>query len=509
MSKEYKYNTLYQMLEDKAQEHPKRVAIFCQKSKIEYSKLKNYADSIATYLATFGIKPGDKVGLFMHNGWEFIATVFAISKVGAVFVPINTFIKSCELSFILKDSDIKLIFASDELLNIVKGSIIAVNLDKVVWVGDGDIGTRFNDISNLKNEVREFKRDLEDTAAIFYTSGTTGRPKGAVVTNKALISNATVASEHLKLTKRDRILLVLPIFHTYPFNTSLVVPIFAGSAIVVLKQLRPLERLFKEIILKKITILVGVPEVYNTIISKKLSWSFKTLNHIRLILSGSSSLRANTLVKLKKKFPRAKIIEGYGLTEATAFVSANPLDRQKVGSVGIPSKICKLKIINNNRIVKINEIGEIIVKGDNVITSYLNNDYSNIKNGWLYTGDMGYIDKDNFLYLIGRKSDIIISKGFNIYPKEIEDVLNKYPGVIKSAVIGESDKIFGEVPVAFLEVEDMQISIDKLKAYANGFLASYKVPKEFYIIDKIPVTVTGKTVRGQLADMLKKIKGKD
>ena len=509
MSKKYKYNTLYQILENKAQEHPKRVAIFCQKSKIEYNKLKKYVDSIATYLTTFGIKPGDRVGLFMHNSWEFIAIVFAVSKVGAVFVPINTYIKSCELSFILKDANIKLIFASDELQNIIKGSIVTASFGQVIWVGKGEEGARFDDILSLKNEVREVKQSIEDSAAIFYTSGTTGRPKGAIISNKAIISNATVAKEHLKLTKRDRTLLVLPMFHTYPFNTSVVLPIFSGSSIVLLKQVRPLNNLFKEIILKKVTVLIGVPEFYNAIASSKLSWSFKRLNSIRLIISGSSPLRANTFVKLKKKFPRAKIIEGYGLTEATAFVSANPLDKQKVGSVGVPSRICKLKIMNNSKEVKANEIGEIIVKGDNVIKSYLNDDHSNIKNGWLYTGDMGYIDTENFLYLIGRKSDVIISKGFNIYPKEIEDVLNKYPGVIKSAVIGETNKIFGEIPVAFLEVEDMQISIDKLKAYANGFLASYKVPKEFYIIDKIPVTVTGKTVRGQLADMLKKIKGKD
>jgi len=509
MKSSYKYKTLYQILEAKAKEQPKKVAIFCQKDKLEYSKLKKYVDALATYLATSGIKEGDRIGLFMNNSWEYVVTLFAVSKVGAVFVPINTFIKSCELSYILKDADVKLIFASDELESIIKGSIATINFEKIIWVGCNNKGIRFTDLITTTDLVRERKREFDDIAAIFYTSGTTGKPKGAIITNKAIISNATVAQQHIKFTKKDKVLILLPMFHTYPFNAGIVLPIFAGSSIVILKQIRPLTKLFKEIILKRITIFVGVPEIYNTIASTKLSWSFKRLNNIRLIISGSSSLKPNIFVKLQKKFPRAKIIEGYGLTEASAFVSANPLDRQKVGSVGVPSNICTLKIINNNKEVKTNEIGEIIVKGDNVIESYLNEEISNIKDGWLYTGDMGYLDKDNFLYLIGRKSDIIISKGFNIYPKEIEDVLNKYSGVIKSAVIGAPNKICGEVPIAFLEVEDKQICIEKLKNYASGFLADYKVPKEFYIIDKIPVTVTGKTVRGQLADMLKKIKGKD
>jgi len=500
--KKYFANTLYEMLAKNAELYPNKTVLIDGKVKLSFKKLKNYTDSIATYLLDYGIKPKDRVGIFMDNCWEYVAIIFAISKVGGVVVPINTFLKSSELSYILKDADINLIFANDSLREIIKGSIAVISCGQVVWIGDNVKGTRFSNLLSLESKEVEAKVELDDIAVIFYTSGTTGKPKGAMLSNRNVLANSDFIKEHLKLNKKDRVLLFIPIFHSYAFHTGLMTPITNALSVIIIDSLKPLEYIIDETLKKRATIFLGVPEVYNAIVHTKLSWKFKTFNRLRLAVSGGSSLKEDIQIKLKNKFKRAKVIEGYGLTESAAFISSNPINAPKIGSVGIISDVCELKIVDNNgKRVKNNEIGEIVVRGDNVIKSYLSGDSENIKDGWLYTEDLGYLDDDNYLFLVDRKNDIIISKGFNIYPKEIEDVLDRFPGIKKSAVIGIEDKINGEIPVAFLEVEEMQIDESKLKKYANGFLAGYKVPKKYIIVDSLPRTSTDKVVKVKLKDI--------
>ena len=501
-------NTLYGVLAKNASLYSNKIVLLDGKIKITFAKLKKYVDSIATYLADYGIKEGDRIGVFMNNCWEYVATIFAISKVGAIIVPINTFLKSSELSYILKDANINLIFAEDQLRSIINGSVAVINCGQVVWVGDNVRGTRFSNLLSLKNRATEAKREADDIAAIFYTSGTTGKPKGALLSNKNILSNAPFIKKHLKLTKKDRVLLFIPIFHSYAFHTGLITPIANALSVIIIRSIKPFDNIIKQTLLKRATIFLGVPEIFNSIVYTKLSWSFKAFNNIRVVVSGGSSLNKDVQIKLQSKFKKAKIIEGYGLTETAAFISSNPVDAPKIGSVGIVSDICEIKIVDaNDKTLQNNQIGEIIVRGDNVIKSYLNCNCNNIKDGWLYTEDLGYLDNDNYLFLVGRKSDIIISKGFNIYPKEIENILDRYPGIKKSAVIGVfEDKINGEIPIAFLEVEDMQIDETKLKKYANGFLASYKVPKKYIIIDSIPTTSTGKVIKTELKTFYDDIK---
>ena len=500
--REYTNNTLYSVIAKNASLYANKVALFDGKLKLNFKELKKRADSIATYLVDYGIKKGDRVGVFLDNCWEYVAIIFAISKVGAVVVPINTFLKSSELSYILKDANIDMIFADDSYRNTINGSIAVISCGQIVWVGEGIKGTRFENLLSLQNKDIKIDTSLDDIAVIFYTSGTTGKPKGALLSNRNVLSNTEFIKTHLKLNKKDRVLLFIPIFHSYAFHMGLITPLTNALSVIIVKSIKPFRNVIKQTLSKKATIFLGVPEVYNAIVHTKLSWRFKAFNRVKIAVSGGSTLKKELQQKLKKKFKKVKIIEGYGLTETAAFISANPPNATKPGSVGTISDVCEIKIVDSNgNILKSNEIGEIVVRGENVIKEYLNNSCTNIKDGWLYTEDLGYLDEDNYLYLVDRKNDVIISKGFNIYPKEVETVLDRYPGIKNSAVIGVVDKVNGEIPVAFLEVEDMQIDEGKLKKYAKGFLADYKVPKKYVIVDSLPRTATNKVVKGKLKNL--------
>jgi len=501
--------SFYDILEFNATYFGKKTAIFIDKEKISYLKLKYAADKVSAYLKyEEGVKKGDRVAIFANNCWEYVATIFAISKLGAIVVPINNMLKSKELSYLLNDAKVDILFTSDELRTIIEGSSASIHCKKIIWFGNDIKCTRFNAILNYSKKVSKEKVSLDDKAVIFYTSGTTGIPKGALLTNKNIFSNLKAINSALNLTNKERVLLFLPFYHSYIFTVNLLTPIYIGASIVI-----PTSFNFKDIILKilkkRVTIFVAIPEVYKALAKAKLPWFFYKFNKIKYFVSGSSSLNKETLSLMHKKFPKAVLIEGYGLSETSPVVTFNLDTINKPNSVGKPINGCKIKIVDSSgNQLKANQIGEILVNGDNVMISYYNNKEKTrnvLKDGWLYTGDLGYLDNDGNLYIVDRKKDVIIYKGINIYPKEIEKVINRFYGVKDSAIIGLKNEKDEEIPVAFIELEDeMQINIDKLKEHIKGFLADYKVPKKFIIIDELPRTTTRKVLKNKLRKNLKK-----
>jgi long-chain acyl-CoA synthetase len=253
-----------------------------------------------------------------------------------------------------------------------------------------------------------------------------------------------------------------------------------------------------------VTIFFGIPDVYNALAKAKLPWYFMWFNRIRAFISGASALQPKTLDAMAKKFKRAKLLEGYGLSEASPAVCMNTYKKQKAGSVGTALYGYEMKIVD----AEMNElphgsIGDIIVKGDNVMQGYLGRPEATaetIVNGWLLTGDMGYMDEDGFLFIVDRKKDLIISKGINIYPREIEEVIDAYEGVGASAVIGIVDEKSGEVPIAYIELSEGVKHCDEagLKKYMKEHLANYKIPKQIYIIEELPKNATGKVLKRAL-----------
>ncbi len=501
-------SNLYEIIEYQAKKSKKKVALLADEHKVTYIELLQKVDIVAGFLKENNIQKGDKVALFLRNSPEFIYSVFAISKLGAIVVPINTFLKEEELDYILKDSDTKLIIASKVHKTVVDKNSICNN---IIWEGleDSDSGISFKDILNSKYTTDKSQMKHDECAVIIYTSGTTGKPKGAMLSNKNILSNIEYSKKLIEVTPKDRLIVFLPMFHTFTFTVGVIMPLFVGGSMVIIKSLQPFSNIFKQTLTKRVTLFFGIPDVYNALAKAKLPWYFLWFNNIRVFISGAAALQPKTLDAMSKKFKKAKLLEGYGLSEASPVVCVNTIKKQKVGSVGCAMYGHEVKVVDKDlNELKSGEVGDIIVKGDNIMMGYLNrpNDTEDtIVNGWLLTGDMDYLDSENFLFIVDRKKDLIISKGINIYPREIEEVIDGFVGIKASAVIGIFDEHSGEIPVAYIELDDAVLSVDEreLKVYIRRHLANYKIPKHIYVIDELPKNATGKVLKRLLKENLK------
>jgi len=498
-------NTVYTLFKHTANKYPKKIAIFTQKGKINYETLLTYTNKIAAYLQQH-IKKGDNIGIFMENSWQYVVATYAISAVGATFVPINSTLKSKELSYILNDADIKCLFASHSLEESVFKSIAIYKCNKIVWVGNKNIKRDFAAI--LEKDISfspKYTKD-EDTAAIFYTSGTTGMPKGAMLSNKNILSIYKYMIYDMKLKKSDRLAIFLPMHFTFTLLPLTILPICYGAS-TILTRYHSAQELIKTLVLKRATILFAVPIIYTQLVKISNNWFTDTFNRIRLVISGTSPISIDLIEKVQEKFKKAIFIEGYGLTETTGVTAINPSNNIKLGSVGKAISECEIKIVDSYDIaLPPRTVGEIIIKGNNIMKSYLNSNINNpcsIYNGWLFTGDLGYLDDDGYLYITGRKKDLIIYNSFHIYPQEVESIINTFEGIKESTLIGKTDDFGNEIPIAFIVQEDnYSININKLKKYIEGFLSKTKIPQEFIIIDTLPRNRSGKVLKNVLRNKL-------
>ncbi|GIT98720.1 long-chain-fatty-acid--CoA ligase [Sulfurovum sp. TSL1] len=509
---DYKFSNFYELITFQARKRGKKVALFVDKEKITYSDILTAADKLAAFFAHKGVKKGDKIAFFLRNSPEFIYTIFAASKLGAVVVPINTFLKEEELTYILEDSGASVLVASALHEKVVNSSKAGHVCRLLVWEGEkrvrGEQHYTFDEALKTDLSVAHTDTALEDTAVIIYTSGTTGKPKGAMLSHKNLFSNGSSGMRHIDVTPRDRGIVFLPMFHSFTFSIAVMLPLYVGMSIVIIKSIQPFSNIFKQTLLKRVTLFFGIPDVYNALAKAKLPWYFMWFNHVRAFISGAAALQPKTLDAMAKKFKRAALLEGYGLSEASPAVSMNTLKKQKAGSVGTALYGYEIKIVDQ----ELNEVhhgtvGDIIVKGDNVMQGYLNRPTATdetIINGWLLTGDVGYMDEEGFLFIVDRKKDLIISKGINIYPREVEEVIDRFEGVGASAVIGMLDEKHGEVPVVYIELEEGVEKLDEegLKKYMREHLANYKIPRQIHLIQALPKNATGKVLKRALKECL-------
>jgi long-chain acyl-CoA synthetase len=509
---QYPFKNFYHLIATQSQRIGKKTAIFVGDEKVSYRDIQERADSLAAYLASQGVQKGDRVALFMRNSAEFVYSVFAISKLGAISVPVNTFLKEGELSYILGDSGAKVLVASTIHNKVVSSSEVQDKLGLTIWEGDeiekNEKNVAFEEAMQYSESVEAVEVDVESLAVIIYTSGTTGKPKGAMLSFRNLFSNAHGGALHVKASRRDRLVVFLPMFHSFTFSIGVIMPLYLGASSVVVKSLKPFANIFKQVLLKRVSIFLGIPDVYNALVKAKLPWYFMWFNNVRIFVSGAAALQPKTLTGMEAKFKRAKLLEGYGLSEASPAVSINPISKQKPKSVGTALYGYEIKIVDENLVeLPRGEVGDIIVQGDNVMMGYLNRPTATdetIINGWLLTGDMGYMDEEGFLYIVDRKKDLVISKGINIYPRELEEVIDVFKGVASSAVIGIADEKSGEIPIAYIELEEDVTSIDEvaLKKYLRDNLAAYKVPKKIYFIDELPKNATGKVLKRELKEQI-------
>ena len=511
----YKYKNFYQMIEENAKKLGKKTALFEEDSKVSHQELKHYVDSMARYLELIGVKKGDNVAILLTNSKEFIISFLAIGKLGAVPVPINTFLKHDEIQYILDDSDSTVLITETKFRKELTGVFNNTKIRKILWTDDYENFDEKNLPFKEGLTIEDYEHiipqgELEDTAVILYTSGTTGKPKGVMLSYKNIFSNIENIVHLGDLSHKDRFIVYLPMFHTFTLTATVMLPMYLGSPLVIIKSIIPFSNIFKQTLLKRVSFFMGVPEVFNALSKAKLPWYFLMFNRLRFFISGGSALPEITLKKMQEKFKRAKLLEGYGLSECSPVVSVNLPEKQKPLSVGPPLPDYEVKIVNEELVeLPTGEIGEIIVKGDNVMKGYYKNPEETertIINGWLLTGDLGYLDEDGFLYIVDRKKDLIISKGINIYPREIEEVLNTHPDIHMSAVVGKKDPNYGEIPIAFVELveEIKEFDEKKIKRYLKEKLANYKIPKNIYVMEELPKNATGKVLKRVLKEKLNK-----
>jgi long-chain acyl-CoA synthetase len=474
------------------QQIPDQQIAFLGDEPITYGQFKNTIKTYRSFFYQQGIRPGDNVGLFSKNSIEFICTYLAITSIGAVIVPLNFQLVPREIAYIIYNGNIK------TLITMCKLDLDAElanyhYLGKLTQILIADLSAT---ISHLEIPLAAVPENLDENAVctIIYTSGTTGTPKGAMLTHKNLISNAQAFSQVFTYHPSDRILCILPMYHCFAWTAAVLTPLLNGCSIKIL------EHFSKETITaireNALTIIFGIPNMFRLL----FQWGTKRdFSHVKLFVSGGSSLPQEISEQFYKIIGK-KVVEGYGLSEASPIVSLNPINKVKYCSIGKPLPGIEVKIVDNeNNTLHNGETGELLVHGPNVMHGYYKLPEETAKvlqNGWLHTGDLAYIDHEGYLFIVDRLKDMIITNGENIYPREIEELLYAYPDVAEAAVIGNCDKLHGTSVHAYI-VANKESTIDKkaLKIYLQEKLAPYKVPRKFSIVNSLPKSSTGKILK--------------
>lgn len=497
-----------------AMKYPHRIAIVFGAKKINYKELDKATDELAAGLVELGIKKLDKVVLFLDNCPEFVMSYYAVLKAGAVVVPINYMFKIDEAKYIIEDSQAVCMITSRVYTDMAQElRLRADSLKNIITT------TRSNDdtiyFEKIKRENTRILKTLffkpDDLAVILYTSGTTGFPKGAMLTHRNLISNACDSRTAIKTKKEDTFICVLPLFHSFAATVCMNLPLLFGAKIVIMKSVKPFRRVIRAIRKNRVGIFVGIPSMYTILKNTKLPKAIdnpliKLFNPVKLCISGAAALPVETFRGFEKKF-RIPLIEGYGLTEASPVVTLNPLKGvRKPGSIGINlSKNIELKVVDEQGIsLKPGQVGELLVKGPNVMKGYYKKEEESrevLKHGWLYTGDMAKFDKDGYFYIVGRKKEMVNVRGLNVYPREIEEVLYQNQKIKEAAVIGIIDEHKGEVPKGFVVLkEGIEATEHEIIQYLREHLASYKIPKYIEFRMSLPKNTTGKILKRVLKD---------
>lgn len=510
-----------ELLNLSAKKHPNRTAIVSGRKIINYKALDDLSDHIAAALLNLGIRRQERVAIFLDNCPEFVISYYAILKAGAVVVPINYMFKIEEAKYILQDAEAVAIITSRAYCDMAEELRLRVDSLKTIitTTRTRDDIIDFNMLcATDTGALNKIYNDPQDLAVILYTSGTTGFPKGAMLSHYNLISNAFDSKEAIRATQKDAFICILPLFHSFAATVCMNLPLLVGAKIVIMKSLRPFKRILRAIRKNRVSIFVGIPSVYNILKDVKLPRIFnspliKFFNPVRVCISGAAALPVDTFISFEKRL-RTALLEGYGLTEASPVVTLNPLTgRRKPGSIGpVLSGNIELKIVDDNdNPVVAGEIGELLVKGPNVMQGYFKQKGATaetLKDGWLYTGDMARFDADSYVYIVGRKKEMVNVRGLNVYPREIEEVLYQNPKIKEAAVIGIADAHKGEVPKGFVVPKDGEsLTEHEVIQYLRERLAAYKIPKYIEFRQSLPKNTTGKILKRVLLDEQDKQEG--
>ncbi len=503
--------TLSELLRSAAEKYPNKTAIIFNEKMWSYREVYEETLTCAAGLCGNGVKKGDRVAIFSKNSPEFIFSVFALSHLGATAVPINYMIKPEEIKFILNDVSAHFLITQISLQDTVKEVQKIYAGLKRVWVSglssDQGIFSPFNALQTKPPEVPITCAD-SDTLLILYTSGTTGNPKGAMLSHANLTSNAAASAEAFGLNAKDNFLLILPMFHVFAWTTNVLVPFTVGAMIVVVDAIRPPKPWLRLMFMHKITCFTAVPQIYAVLADqakgiKKFALRWVFFLRVRNCISGAAPLMKET----SEKFSRAiglPILEGYGLTETSPVTNCNTLKARRPGSVGKAIPGVKIKIIDENeKELPSGQEGEICVSGPCVMQGYFNLPEATAaaftKDGWFKTGDVGEVDPDGYLYIRDRIKDMIIVKGLKVFSAQVEDVLLSHPAIAEAAVVGIPDATGDEYVKAFIVLKEGQkAEKQELLNFFKDKLPPYKRPRDIEIRKELPKNALQKVLKRQL-----------
>ena len=464
---------------------------------ISYQQLDDMSARVAVWLGQAGVAAGDRVGVMLPNITAFPAIYYGILRAGGVVVPMNPLLKSREISFHLRDSGAHVLFASVGLGHEAqKGAADAGATCVVVEAGGFE-----EFLLGIDPEPGVVARTSEDTAVILYTSGTTGRPKGAELTHGGLAMNAAVSTRIFGVDGGDVIFGGLPLFHAFGQTCGLNVAIHAGACLSLLPRFDAVSTL--EILQRDgVTVFEGVPTMYSALLQAPTRGDYDT-KALRVCVSGGAAMPVELMRTFEREFD-CIILEGYGLSETSPVASFNHADRErKAGSIGTPIEGVQFRLVEDDfEDVLSGQVGEIAIRGHNVMKGYWNRPDATaeaIRDGWFRTGDVARVDEDGYYFIVDRKKDLIIRGGFNVYPREIEEVLYEHPAVAAAAVIGIPHPTHGEEVGAAVQLRaGATASEDEILEFVRARVAAYKYARQVWFVDTLPTGPTGKILKREI-----------
>ncbi len=534
---QYEKKPVQSFLTEAAETYPRKIAIDFLGKEITYQELYDSALKFANYLKGLGVQKGDRVAIMLPNSPQSVISYYGVLYAGGIVVQTNPLYTERELAYQMKDSNAKVIVTLDVIYPRVEKVIKQTSIEHIIVTAIRDYlpfvksliypfvqRKQYDIVADVEHGGNNhlFKRVLaeaepeklaidfdfeKDIALLQYTGGTTGFPKGVMLTHKNLIANATMCDAWLyKCGKgEESVLGVLPFFHVYGMTTILILSIMQGYKMILLPKFDP-ETTLKTIHKKKPTFFPGAPTIYIGLLNHPHLKDYD-LSSIKACLSGASPLP----YEVKRDFEQVtggKLVEGYGLTETSPITHANFIWDQSMvkGSVGVPwpDTVSEIRSLKTGQPLPPGEIGEIVVKGPQVMKGYWQREEETaevLKDGWLHTGDLGYMDENGYFYVVDRKKDMIIAGGYNIYPREIEEVLYEHEAIQEAVVVGVPDPYRGETVKAYIVLKENEtVSKEALDKYARKYLAAYKVPKIYEFRDDLPKSAVGKILRRTLAE---------
>lgn len=506
---------LYSCMAKTAERHPEETAYVTGEKRMSWHEVLFSVDRAADMFWQLGIRKGDRTAIVLRNSVEFVISYFALSKLGAVAVPINYLVsKEEEISYILENSSCKGVVTEKEFIRNylplkkkLPGLKFLVSTDFTGKDGVVDFW-HYLKHAHYHPQTQQPASDEHDLATILYTSGTTGHPKGVLLSHHNMIENSKAAITTLEPTKKDVFMALLPMFHTFSWTGNVITPIILGSKTMIVKSITPPKPWLQAMGREGVTVMIAVPQIYGVLAKearglKKFFLKFWSLRKVRLCLSGAAPLNRTIANHFHKTFG-LHVMEGYGLTETSPVVTITAPKARKHGSVGKAIPGVQIRILDEQgKPLKHGEEGEITVMGPNITRGYHANEQATKElfthDGWMKTGDIGVLDSDGFLFIRDRKKDMVIVKGLKVFPAQIEHTINTHPKVLENAVIGIPDGSGNETMKCFcVPKPDIALEKTEISKFIKENFDAYKRPREVEIVESLPKNALQKVLKREL-----------